>query len=78
MQVVRTRLTTDTAGRYSGVADAFRKVAAAEGVRGLYRGLLPSVIGMLPEAAITYGKCLLLEAAFVYGEAPADSSGPAA
>ncbi len=25
-QVVRTRLTTDTAGLYSGVADAFRKV----------------------------------------------------
>ncbi len=26
---------------------------------GLYRGLLPSVIGMLPEAAITYGEHLL-------------------
>lgn len=26
LQVVRTRLTADTAGRYTGVADAFRKV----------------------------------------------------
>jgi hypothetical protein len=91
-QVVRTRLTADTSGRYTGVVDAFRKVgacegvswayccsfdfsllclhgpltshrgspgtaqvSAAEGVSGMYRGLLPSAIAMLPEAAITYG-----------------------
>ena len=28
-------------------------------MRGLYRGLLPSVLAMLPEAAITYGAPLL-------------------
>mmetsp|Transcript_6446 Transcript_6446/g.18597 ORF Transcript_6446/g.18597 Transcript_6446/m.18597 type:complete len:331 (+) Transcript_6446:1335-2327(+) len=55
LEVVRTRLTADTAGRYRGVLDAFRQVAAAEGASGLYRGLLPSLAGMLPEAAITYG-----------------------
>ncbi len=30
-------------------------MAAAEGVGGLYRGLLPSAAAILPEAAITYG-----------------------
>jgi solute carrier family 25 protein 34/35 len=28
---------------YSGIVDAFRKIAAAEGLRGLYRGLAPAI-----------------------------------
>ena len=31
-QVVRTRLTADTSGRYTGVIDAFRKVGACNAV----------------------------------------------
>ena len=52
-QVVRTRLTADNIGRYSGVADTFGRIIQYEGVRGLYRGLLPSVAAIIPEAAIT-------------------------
>ncbi len=52
-QVVRTRLTADNIGRYSGIVDTFGRIIQYEGVRGLYRGLLPSVAAIIPEAAIT-------------------------
>lgn len=54
-QVVRTRLTADNAGRYTGVLQTFRTILRYEGPRGLYRGLLPSVAAIIPEAAVTYG-----------------------
>jgi len=53
LQVIRTRLTADTTGQYSNVASAFQRIMQHEGKRGLYRGLLPSVAAIIPEAAIT-------------------------
>jgi len=55
LEVVRSRLTVDSAGKYKGVLDAFQKIAKSEGLGGLYRGVGPSVAAILPEAAIVYG-----------------------
>ncbi|KAJ1664443.1 mitochondrial aspartate-glutamate transporter agc1 [Coemansia sp. RSA 1813] len=37
---------------YSGAIDCFRKIVGTEGVRGLYRGLVPNLAGVTPEKAI--------------------------
>ena len=39
---------------YNGMVDALRKIAATEGMAGLYKGLLPSLIKAAPAAAITF------------------------
>ncbi|CAI5935818.1 unnamed protein product [Closterium sp. NIES-65] len=39
---------------YRGMVDALRKIVATEGVEGLYKGVLPSVIKAAPSAAITF------------------------
>ena len=38
-----------------GLLRAMHRVVSTEGVRGLYRGFGPAVVGIVPEAAITYG-----------------------
>ena len=43
------------AGGVRGLLAAGAAVAKTEGVSGLYRGLKPSLIGIAPEAALTYG-----------------------
>jgi len=55
LEVVRSRLTVDIAGRYRGILHAAWCVARDEGLRGLYGGLGSSVAAIIPEAAITYG-----------------------
>ncbi|KAJ2161521.1 mitochondrial aspartate-glutamate transporter agc1 [Coemansia sp. RSA 552] len=37
---------------YTGGLDCFRKIVRGEGVRGLYRGLVPNLAGVTPEKAI--------------------------
>lgn len=39
-------------GQYTGVIDCFRKIIRGEGARGLYRGLMPNLVGVTPEKAI--------------------------
>ena len=34
---------------YSGMIDAITKIARTEGVGGLYKGLVPNLIGIVPE-----------------------------
>jgi len=41
-------------GVYSGIIDAFVKILREEGPRELYRGLAPSLIGVIPYAATNY------------------------
>lgn len=37
---------------YTGPLDCFRKIVKADGVHGLYRGLPPTLVGIVPEKAI--------------------------
>jgi hypothetical protein len=52
IDMVKTRLQASK-GQYSGPIDCFRKIITTEGgVRALYRGLAPNLVGVTPEKAI--------------------------
>ena len=51
-QVLKTRLALGTTGQYRGMADCCRQILQREGPRGLYRGLTPSLVGIIPYAGI--------------------------
>ncbi|KAG0049804.1 hypothetical protein BGZ83_005392 [Gryganskiella cystojenkinii] len=57
LDMVKTRLQNqkkDAFGKlqYRGGVDCFKQVIAKEGARGLYRGIVPNLIGITPEKAI--------------------------
>ena len=52
LELVKTRLAVSQPGMYSGIIDCARKVMVQEGARSFYRGLLPSMIGILPYAGV--------------------------
>uniref|UniRef100_A0AC34RR23 EF-hand domain-containing protein n=2 Tax=Panagrolaimus sp. JU765 TaxID=591449 RepID=A0AC34RR23_9BILA len=58
IDLVKTRMQNQRTGSFLGEVayknsfDCFKKVVKFEGVRGLYRGLLPQIIGVAPEKAI--------------------------
>lgn len=58
IDLVKTRMQNQRAGSYIGEVayrnswDCFKKVIRHEGVLGLYRGLLPQLMGVAPEKAI--------------------------
>ena len=56
---------------YAGPVDCFRQIVRNEGVAGLYRGLRPNLIGVMPE------KSLKLTVNDVCREAFTESNGPA-
>eukprot|EP00051_Salpingoeca_urceolata_P028812 m.488136 g.488136 ORF g.488136 m.488136 type:complete len:519 (-) comp25565_c0_seq1:245-1801(-) len=51
-EVLKTRLATATTGQYRGIAHCARDVLRHEGVRGFYKGLVPSTLGVIPYAGI--------------------------
>ncbi|XP_020230282.1 adenine nucleotide transporter BT1, chloroplastic/mitochondrial [Cajanus cajan] len=53
LELVKTRLTIQR-GVYNGLLDAFMKIVKEEGAGELYRGLTPSLIGVIPYAATNY------------------------
>lgn len=54
--VVRTRFIAQDHGRgYRSIFDAFTKMIKAEGPLGMFRGLVPSVTAIAPNAAIQFG-----------------------
>jgi len=74
LQTVRTRLQAQgmqnhfelRAEHYDGMTDCFRKVVRQDGIMGLYRGLLPNLLKVLPAVSISYAvfeksKVMLLE-----------------
>ncbi|KAK6099354.1 hypothetical protein MT418_000780 [Batrachochytrium dendrobatidis] len=56
LDTVKTRLQNQKSGlngpQYRGILDGARKIITNEGFRGLYRGLIPNLIGICPEKAI--------------------------
>ncbi|KAK4853741.1 hypothetical protein QYF36_013838 [Acer negundo] len=53
LELVKTRLTIQR-DVYNGILDAFVKIVREEGPGELYRGLAPSLIGVIPYAATNY------------------------
>ncbi|XWS73107.1 hypothetical protein CRYUN_Cryun02cG0097100 [Craigia yunnanensis] len=53
LELVKTRLTIEK-NMYDGILDAFLKILRREGPAELYRGLAPSLIGVIPYAATNY------------------------
>lgn len=53
LELLKTRLTIQR-GVYKNLMDAFVKICQEEGPKELYRGLTPSLIGVVPYAAINY------------------------
>ncbi|KAJ8651831.1 hypothetical protein O0I10_012595 [Lichtheimia ornata] len=54
-QVLRSRLQDrSTRDTYMGVMDCIRKISAAEGYIGFYKGLAPNIIRVLPGTCITF------------------------
>ncbi|GMH11893.1 hypothetical protein Nepgr_013734 [Nepenthes gracilis] len=53
LELVKTRLTIQR-GIYNGITDAFMKILREEGPAELYRGLAPSLIGVIPYSATNY------------------------
>ena len=53
---MRTRLAAQTTGtpHYNGLFHALSTIAKEEGIRGLYRGLRPTLIGVGPNLAINF------------------------
>ncbi len=52
LELVKTRLAVCPTGTYKGIIDCARKVLKYEGMRSFYRGLLPSMMGILPYAGV--------------------------
>lgn len=53
LELLKTRLTVQR-GVYNGLFDAFVKIIREEGASELYRGLAPSLIGVIPYSATNY------------------------
>jgi hypothetical protein len=53
LELLKTRLTIQP-GEYRGILHALWRIVSEEGVLELYRGLAPSVIGVIPYAGVNY------------------------
>jgi solute carrier family 25 carnitine/acylcarnitine transporter 20/29 len=52
--LTKTRLQTAPNGTYTGAMDVVRKTIAADGVKGLYRGMGPPLVGVTPIFALSF------------------------
>ncbi|KAG8897725.1 carnitine transporter, partial [Tulasnella sp. 403] len=52
--LTKTRLQTAQAGTYTGALDVVKKTLARDGVRGMYRGMGPPLVGVTPIFAISF------------------------
>ena len=53
LQVVRARL-QDTECRYAGSWDCVQRIVRFEGVRGLYKGLTPYLVHVMPNICLVF------------------------
>lgn len=67
IDTIRTRLVTQGEPRtYNGIFDAIYKVYKNEGIRGFYRGTVPNVLLLAPEAAFRMGVYQVLNSVWEY------------
>ncbi|KAI0715136.1 mitochondrial carrier [Earliella scabrosa] len=52
--LTKTRLQTAAPGTYSGAMDVVKKALARDGVKGLYRGVVPPLLGVTPIFAVSF------------------------
>ncbi|XP_066927261.1 mitochondrial adenyl nucleotide antiporter SLC25A24-B-like [Clytia hemisphaerica] len=52
MEVIKTRLALGKTGQYKNLVDCAKTILRTDGVRGFYKGLIPSLIGVVPYAGI--------------------------
>ncbi|KAJ7076558.1 hypothetical protein B0H15DRAFT_790457 [Mycena belliarum] len=52
--LTKTRLQTASAGVYTGAIDVVKKTVAKDGITGLYRGMVPPLLGVTPIFAISF------------------------
>ncbi|KAJ7630786.1 carnitine acyl carnitine carrier [Roridomyces roridus] len=52
--LVKTRLQTASAGTYTGAIDVVKKTVAKDGLTGLYRGMVPPLLGVTPIFAMSF------------------------
>ncbi|WVR03064.1 hypothetical protein IAU60_000053 [Kwoniella sp. DSM 27419] len=52
--LTKTRLQTAAPGTYTGAIDVVRKTIAQDGIRGMYRGITPPILGVTPIFAISF------------------------
>ncbi|KAF8213201.1 carnitine/acyl carnitine carrier [Mycena galopus ATCC 62051] len=52
--LTKTRLQTAPAGVYTGAIDVVKKTVAKDGLTGLYRGMIPPLLGVTPIFAISF------------------------
>jgi len=62
LDVVKSRLQSDgvTGVEYKGMVDCFRKTYRREGIRGFYKGLLPSLVRAFPVNAATFAVVVMI------------------
>lgn len=66
LDTVRLRLALPNSG-YSGMSNAFATMVRTEGVVSLYKGLLPTLIGIAPYAALNFASYDMLKRKFYQG-----------
>lgn len=52
--LTKTRLQTASPGTYTGAIDVVKKTLARDGVTGLYRGMVPPLLGVTPIFAVSF------------------------
>lgn len=52
----------------TGAVDALRTIVRTEGLTALYKGLLPTLVGVAPYAAINFATYDLTKKMFYHGE----------
>ena len=52
LDYAKTRMQMDTTGAYRNLGQTFSKIAADSGVASLYRGLVPNIVGIIPEKTL--------------------------
>jgi solute carrier family 25 phosphate transporter 23/24/25/41 len=55
MEIVKTRLAVSDPGTYTGVWDCLAKISREEGAKAIFRGLVPSICGVIPYSSVEMG-----------------------